>query len=294
VLEDPTGGLALGDSAEDTVIVNGPPLTETFEVDLVELYTAMVDARGRPLLDVERSEVRVLEDGVEQDILRYERVDDVPIVATLMLDVSASMAPRLERAVAGAIGFFEQVVRPGDRMSVITFNDRPTVSASLSGDPQQVARGLAGLRAERGTALYDSLIFALFQSNGLSGQRALVLLTDGVDESSRSFFEQAIEFARRSEVAIYPIAVALSERSARKVLDAFAEETGGRAFYVDEVDQLDAVYDAIRHELRSKVLIVYQSSASESASSGDAAFRTIEVALARRGARAKTLRGYYP
>ncbi|HVS64888.1 MAG TPA: VWA domain-containing protein [Thermoanaerobaculia bacterium] len=282
--------LADGASAEDTVIVNGPALAETFEVDLVELYTAMVDARGRPLLDVERSAVRVLEDGVEQEIQRFERVDDVPITATLMLDVSASMAPRLERAVAAAVGFFEQVVRPGDRMSVITFNDRPTVSASFSGDPQDLAAGLAGLRAERGTALYDSLIFALFNSNGLSGQRALIVLTDGVDESSRSYFEQAIEFARRSEVAIYPIGVDLSERSARKVLDTFAEETGGRAFYVDEVDELETVYRQIGQELRSKVLIVYQSSATSS----DGSFRNIEVEVDRRGARAKTLRGYYP
>ena len=282
--------LADGDRAEDSVIVNGPALAESFEVDLVELYTAFVDGRGRPLLDVERPEVRVLEDGVEQEIQRFERVEDVPITATLMLDVSASMAPRLERAIAGALGFFEQVVRPGDRMSVITFNDRPTVSASFSGDLGELAAGLAGLRAERGTALYDSLIFALFQSNGLAGQRALIVLTDGVDESSRSFFEQALEFARRSEVAIYPIAVDLSERSARKVLDAFAAETGGRAFYVDEVDQLDAVYDAIREELRSKVLIVYQSSATSS----DGSFRSIEVEVERRGATAKTLRGYYP
>jgi VWFA-related protein len=186
--------------------------------------------------------------------------------------------------------FLVNTLIPGDRALLVAFSNRPRLIAGPTGQVQDLLQSFGRLTAGGATALYDSIVFALFNSNGLSGQRALVVLTDGVDESSRTFLEQASEFARRSEVAIYPIGIALTERAARKVLDAFAEDTGGRAFYVDQPAELDAVYQAIGRELRSKVLIVYQSSATAT----DGAFRSIEVEIARRGVRAKTLRGYYP
>jgi VWFA-related protein len=152
--------------------------------------------------------------------------------------------------------------------------------------------GLLGLRAERGTALYDSLVYTLYQLNGLGGQRVVLLLSDGKDEHSRYTFDDVLEYARRSEAAIYAVGIALPRKGPddpRQVLAALAGETGGRSFFLDDVTGLDAVYRDIARELRSKYLIAYQSSKND----GGTRFRQVEVEVAG-GREARTMGGYYP
>ena len=110
---------------------------------------------------------------------------------------------------------------------MITFNDRPNLAVKFTNDLDELAGGLAGLKAERGTALYDSLVFSLYYFNGIKGQRALLLLSDGKDEGSRFSFEETLEYARRAGVTIYTIG--LGDDAAHKKLAKLAEETGGRA-----------------------------------------------------------------
>jgi Ca-activated chloride channel homolog len=287
------GVLTSGDTTEHTVIVNGPASLEQVRVDLVELYTTVTDRQGRTQLDLAESDFRVLEDGVPQVVTRFERVDDTPIRGTILLDVSASMTERLASAVQAAARFFQEVVRPGDELSVVTFNDRPQLVAPFTGDLQELGSGLLGLRAERGTALYDSLIYTLYQLNGLGGQRVVLLLSDGKDEHSRFAFDDVLEYARRSEAAIYAIGIALPRKGPddpRQVLAALASETGGSSFFLDDLTGLDEVYRAIARELRSKYLIAYQSSNNEESTD----FRSVSVELVDRPGEARTLRGYYP
>ena len=278
-----------GLSTEDLVFVNAPENFEEIEVDFVELYTTVLDKSKRPVDNLEREEFAVLEDGVAQELMRFERVKDLPIHAAIMLDVSASMEDGLQQAQAAALHFFEQAVTPKDRAAIVTFNDHPNLSTKFTNDLQSLAGGLAGLKAERGTALYDSIIFTLYYFNGIRGQRALLMLSDGKDESSRFEFEDTLEYARRAGVAIYVIGLKLPRKDYGK-LSKLAEETGGRSFLIDDASELTAVYDAIQNELRSRYLLAYQSSNT----SGKKDFRSIEVDLRSSGLQAKTLRGYYP
>ncbi len=289
-LRDAEGPAAV---VEDTAIVNGPATLEEVRVDFVELYTTVDDRERQPLLDLGEEAFQVLEDGVPQEIVRFERVDDTPLIGTILLDVSASMEERLAESVKAAADFFLQVVSERDELSIVTFNDRPHLAAPFTRDRIEFAKGLMGLRAERGTALYDSLIFTLYHLNGLPGQRAVLLLSDGVDEHSRYDLDDALEYARRSEAAIYAIGLALPRKakdSPRKVLEQLAAETGGRAFFVENTSQLGAVYARIALELRSKYFLAYQSSSTAPSD----AFRRVEVRVDRKGARARTIRGYYP
>jgi Ca-activated chloride channel family protein len=183
------------------------------------------------------------------------------------------------------------VIQPRDRGALVTFNDRPTLAVKFTNDLKVLAGGLAGLKAERGTALYDTVVFSLFYFNGVGGQRALVLLSDGKDESSRFTLDQTREYARRAGVAIYTIGLAIDARADRKVLSELAEETGGRVFFIDTATELAGVYETIQKELRSRYLLAYQSSNT----TGSRAFRTIEVKVnGKDRVEAKTLRGYYP
>ncbi len=278
-------------TAEDTVIINGPADLEQVRVDLVELYTTVTDKDRRPLVDLGQGSFQVAEDGVPQEILRFEKVENTPIRGTILLDVSASMKERLDPAIQAAARFFERVVTERDELSVVSFNDRPQLSAPFTNRPEVFAEGLLGLEAERGTALYDSLIFSLFHLNGLPGQRVVLLLSDGHDEHSSYSFEDTLEYARRSQAAIYTISIGLTKKDkdkSRKPLTQLSGETGGRSFFLDSLDELDGVYDDIARELRSKYLIAYQSSNQED----DGSFRSVEIRV--EGGEAHTIRGYYP
>ncbi len=186
----------------------------------------------------------------------------------------------------------EAAVEPKDRVVLIPFNHRPALDVRFTNRTEEIARALAALRAEGGTALYDSLVFALHYFDGIKGQRALLLLSDGEDESSRFDLEGALEMARRAGVTVYVIGLAevARERAARKVLRQIADETGGRSFFVEDPAELPAVYDAILEELRSQYLIAYQSTSDKEPS----LFRRIEVEVAERGAEVRTMSGYYP
>jgi Ca-activated chloride channel family protein len=282
-----------GNSTEDIVFINAPDYLEEVEVEFVELYTTVLDKAGRPVLDLEQKDFSAYEDGVAQQIVRFELVKELPVHAGIMLDVSASMEPSIDQAKQAALQFFETAVMPRDRAALITFNDHPQLAAKFTNDVTDLAAGLAGIKAERGTALYDSLIFTLYYFNGIRGQRVVLLLSDGVDENSKFSFEDALEYARRTGVSIYSIGLAIGGKGAggaKKALTQIAEETGGRSFFIDSVDELQAIYRTIQEEIRSRYLVGYQSSNTSAAKT----FREVEVRLARPGLEAKTMRGYYP
>ena len=280
--------LADGSSTEDLVFVNAPDYLERIDVDFVELYASVLDRRGRPVPGLEARDFTVAEDGVRQEIARFERVTDLPIHAAVVLDVSASMESSLGQATDAALVFLQSAVRPKDRAALITFNDRPHLAVKFTKDVDALAGGLAGLKAERGTSLYDTIIFSLFYFNGVKGQRAILLLSDGKDEGSRFGYEEALDSARRAGVAIYPIG--LGEELEKRKLEKLAEETGGRAFFLKDVSELAGIYAAIQEELRSKYLIAYQSTNT----GGGDQFRAVDLKVSRPGAEAKTVRGYYP
>jgi Ca-activated chloride channel homolog len=281
-----------GNYVEDTVFVNAPDYMENLEVQFVELYITVLDKQNHPVLGLEEGDFVVLEDEQEQEIRRFDRVTNLPIHAAILLDISASMEESLEMAQRAALEFFQDNLTPKDRAALMTFNDHPNLVVKFTNELSDLAGGLAGLKAERGTALYDSVVFSLFYFNGIKGQRALIILSDGKDEHSRFSDEDTLEYARRAGVAIYSVGLGLNRKSgdAKKNLTRLAEETGGRSFFVDSAGDLPAIYAAIQEELRSRYYMAYQSTNT----ADDEAFRTIQVNLRDRDLEATTLRGYYP
>ncbi len=277
-----------GNSTEDLVFVNAPEYLENLDVDMVELYTTVLDRRGRPVQGLEQKDFAVAEDGARQEIARFEQVTDLPIHATVALDVSASMTDNLEQARDAALQFLQKSIRPKDRAAIVTFNDRPNLAVKFTKDVTTLAGGLAGLKAERGTALYDTVVFSLYYFNGIKGQRTLLLLSDGKDEGSRFTFDDAMEYARRAGVTIY--AIGLGKDADKKKLEKIAEETGGRSFFPATTAELGGIYATIEQELRSQYLVAYQSTNT----SGATEFRSVDLKILQSGMEAKTMRGYYP
>jgi Ca-activated chloride channel family protein len=282
--------LADGSSAEDLVFVNAPENLEEMNVDLVELYASVLDRDGHPVSGLTARDFSVREDGKPQDILRFDRVTNLPIHAAVALDVSASMDKSLGQAREAALRFLQRTIHAKDWAAVIPFNDHPTLAVKFTHDLDALAGGLAGLKAERGTALYDTVVFTLYYFNGIKGQRAMLLLSDGKDEGSRFTWEQTLEFARRAGVTIYTIG--LGAEVEKKKMKTLAEETGGRAFFLDDASRLDDIYARIEEELRSQYLIAYQSTQS-SQKGGGKGFRAVDLEVGKKGLEVKTIRGYY-
>jgi len=277
-----------GAQTEDLVFVNAPDNLEQLNVQFVELYASVLDRAGHPVEGLTQRNFTPIEDGVKQQIVRFEQVRDQPIHAAVAIDISASMDPNIAEARQAAFAFFQQAIKPKDRASLIIFNDHPSLAVKFTNDVNELAGGLAGLKAERGTALYDSVVFSLFYFNGVKGQRALLILSDGKDEGSRFSFEDAVEYARRAGVTIYGIG--LGKDVDKKHLAKISEETGGRTFFVKAAAELGPIYAEIERELRSQYLVAYQSTNTND----ENAFRAVELKVDRPGIEVKTIRGYYP
>ncbi len=277
-----------GNSTENLVFVNAPENMAEVEVNFVELYATVLNRQNRPVEGLEQKDFAVTEDGIKQEIARFDRVTNLPIHAAVTIDVSASMEKSLDKARTAALQFLQGTIQPKDRAAVVTFNDHPNLTVKFTNDLPSLAAGLAGLKAERGTALYDSVIFTLYYFTGVKGQRALLLLTDGKDEGSRFTFDDALEYARRAGVTIY--AIGLGDDADKRKLEKLSAETGGRAFFLKNVDELAGIYKTIESELRSQYLIAYQSTNT----TGGNTFRSVDLKVDKPGVEAKTIRGYYP
>jgi len=279
-----------GSESEDWVIVNAPDFGESVEVRLVELYAAVLDGSGRPVQDLVIDDFEVQENGSDQQVVRFEHLRDLPLYAGLMIDTSASMAESFEEVSRMGRTFLEESIRPKDRAAVITFSEQPRLAAAFTNELPTLFSALGGLKAERGTALWDSLVFAIDYFRGIRGQRALVLLSDGEDRRSTQTFEDALQFAQGTGVTVYTVGLESEVRRVGKTrLTRLAEQTGGRAFYIRSIDKLAEVYSQIQADLRSRYLLTYQST-----NTGGEDFRAIEVEVSGRDLEVRTLRGYFP
>jgi Ca-activated chloride channel family protein len=287
------GTLDDGTTGEDVVgLQGGGQVAEELDIDVVEVYTTVVDRSGHPVQDLKRGDFTVLEDGATQPLRRFEHVTNLPLHVALLLDTSASMEEDIGFVQSAGLRFFDDVLGPDDRGAVITFSERPRLVTPFTDDLDRLSVGLVGLAAERSTAFFDAAMFGLNYFQGIQGQRALLILSDGEDRHSKYRIEDLLQYARHAGVTIYTIGFAggLSRHlGGGRHLETLAAETGGRSFVLPTMEELAKVYAAIEQDLRSRYLLVYQ--APEGAIDQ---FRRIDVRVARAGTEARHMVGYYP
>ncbi|HEV8433166.1 MAG TPA: VWA domain-containing protein, partial [Thermoanaerobaculia bacterium] len=195
-----------GSTSADEVIVNAPPQLEEVNVHLVELPTTVL-ASGRPLTTLDASAFRILDEGKAVKLAKFEHVKNLPLSLGVAIDTSASMLPRMAAARTSGSEFFKNVLKPGDKAFLVSFDTQPQVVQPWSSSLDDLQAALAKLRAEESTALYDAIVYSLYNFLGVKGQKVLVVITDGRDTTSKYTFDQALEYARRSAVPIYAIAI---------------------------------------------------------------------------------------
>ena len=282
-----------GSSAEDVAVVGSAAFLETVEVRLVEIHAVVNDALGQPMRGLSSEQFRVFDEGAARSVERFQELADAPLSAALLIDRSASMESHLRAVTGAANSFAKAALKTGeDRISVLSFADDLVTNAGFTSGIGDLERALAGLDARGRTAFYDGLVQALNTFDGIAGPRALVVYTDGQDETSRLSFEQVLETARRTSVALYVVGLeqAFLDRQTQQSVEKLAEVTGGRAFFLKDLENLEEVYLAILEELRSRYLLVFQPPVA----AGNAGWRTLRVEVEARGARVRARQGYYP
>ncbi|HBL30401.1 MAG TPA: hypothetical protein DD490_26500 [Acidobacteria bacterium] len=278
-----------GTRAEAVRFLRAPEYMEEVEVNLVELYVTVTDRGNQLVGGLTQNDFEVLEQGRRQEIAKFELVENRPLTVGMLLDTSGSMAQSLAQAQDAAAGFLRSVVKPRDKAFAVSFASRTRLDMPPTDDVEGVVLALSNLQAVGGTALYDAIIHSLYYFRGMTGQRAMVLLSDGDDSASWFKYQDALDYARRSGVAIYAIGYNVPALGGlRGKLEELSLETGGRVFYADKAEDLPGVYAQIERELRSRYLLVYN--AAESSATGA---RAVEVKV-KGGHKTRVSRGVYP
>lgn len=275
---------------EDVVMINTPAYMEELNVHLVELPTTVL-VNGKPQNELQLAAFKVLDDGKPVKIEKFEHVKNLPLSIGLAIDTSGSMQNRMDEAQKAAAQFFENVMKQGDKAFVVAFDSQPQLVQKWSPRVADIHAGLAKLRAEEYTALYDAVVYSLYNFLGLKGQKALVLLTDGKDTASKFSFEQALEYAQRAAVPIYAIGIGIRpmDVEVKYKLNKFCAETGGNAYYIERAEDLGRIYGDIQNELRSQYVLGFYPPADVKPGSK---WREVSVQVSE--GKAKTIKGYYP
>ncbi|MBI1951575.1 MAG: VWA domain-containing protein [Acidobacteria bacterium] len=294
-----------GRTGETTLVARPFYVGQYEEVRLVSVFATARDRRGNPVLDLGKGDFILLEDGAPQTVTHFTSAK-VPITIALLIDASNSMnlGGRIDLARKAAAEFVDSV-DPEDRLLVLSFNDDLQGGNTPVADRDAGKKVIEGIRARGGTALYDAIHQAAGRLAGSEGRRVIVLLSDGRDQAltdnepgSLHLFEEALEKAHRSEVAVYAIGLGphldtemdlRHERSLKEILDALARTTGGRSYYPARAGQLSGVYRQIAADLKAQYTLAY-TPANRAA---DGKWRTITLKAKDPDLEVRARAGYY-
>src|SRR5579884_1693302 len=262
-----SAALPAGESAPPPTKDDEPLTTITKRVDEVNVVFTVTDKRGKFVKDLKQNDFQVMDDSQAASIRSFRSETNSPLRVGLLIDASNSVRDRFKFEQQAAIEFLNQIIRSNfDRAFVIGFDTTPEVTQDFTDSTEALSKGIRMLRPGGGTALYDALYFAcrdkLMKADQERGsvRRAIILLSDGEDNQSRVTREEAIEMAQKAEVIIYAISTNTSGIKLRgdKVLEYFAEQTGGRAFFPFKIQDVSDAFSQIQDELRSQYAISYK------------------------------------
>jgi Ca-activated chloride channel family protein len=261
---------------------------EAVDVDVIQLTAVVTDGDGRFITGLKAEDFKVYDDDKPQRLSNFAS-ENIPLELVVALDVSSSMQDALPAVKRYATNFMAQL-QPADQVTVLGFNDTIFTPARRSTDQATRARAIARLAPWGGTALYDVIIRALDVLGRQSGRRALLVFSDGEDQSSHASMESVVKRAEGSDATIYMIGQgrALQAVALQRLMRHLASSSGGRAFFSGQEAKLEAVFQDIIEDLRHQYLLGYP--APEHARDG--AQHRIRVEIPGHGYSVRTRQGY--
>jgi Ca-activated chloride channel family protein len=252
-----------------------------FSASLVTVPAVVMDRNGRYIANLRKEDFRIYEDGVEQSVAYFASVE-IPFTVALMLDVSGSTQFQLSQ-IRDAANTFVNRLRFNDRMMAITFDGQIHVLTEPT-DVGTIRRSKLHIpQVSDGTVLYDAVEFALKRMAQIPGRKAIVLMTDGVDQNSVATFKGTLDDIAEQDVLIYTVqyntlpqlpqrlSVIKNEKARRRVqerlmkgyavsepyLRALANKTGGRFYKADDLRDVGPAFEAITQELGGQYSLGY-------------------------------------
>jgi Ca-activated chloride channel homolog len=280
---------------------------------LVTVPFNVTDKTNKYVNDLAKEDIELLEDNKQQQLFSFERQTELPITIAMLIDISGSQEYTLPYEKAAGQRFLRKVLRPNkDIAAVVTFENESVLVQDLTSNIEKLYRAIDEVKVSVQTAsiggvggtppinssgagstsMYDS-IFSV--SSDLlkreAGRRVIILISDGHDTSSRVKMRDAIERTWRNEVIVYSIGIGDPSYGVDSgTLKKIASETGGRAFFPRNEEDLDKAFALIDEDLRSQYVLAYESSNEAK----DGSFRIIQLKVKnRKELTVRHRRGYY-
>ncbi len=234
-------------------------------VSLVNVLVSVLDDKNRPAPDLAKEAFQLFEEGVEQKIDKFEPETSQPLDLAIMIDSSLSAHKEISFEQEAAAHFIRQVLRPGDRLSVFSFDENVTQLATFSDNVAELQAAVRKMPAGAGTSIYDAVLLGsrALERRGDDRRRVIILVTDAGETTSRADFEAARKEAVLSNALLYTIVIRpVKNESGRNTagehaLETMTDTTGGAMFYPDTPQELGAIFDRIDRELRTQYLLAY-------------------------------------
>lgn len=244
----------------------GPRTDIRVDTTVVLIPVTVTDPLNRFVTGLEKEHFKVFEDKVEQQ-LSYFASEDAPLSIGLVFDTSGSMGSKMSKARQAVAQFFK-TANPEDEFFLVQFNDRPELIQDFTTNLEDIQNRLTFTQAKGRTALLDAVYMALFnmKKKARNPRKALLIISDGGDNSSRYTESEVRNLVREADVQIYAIGIfepissrgrTAEELSGPGLLNELAEQTGGRHFAVENPNELPDVAAKIGIELRNQYLLGY-------------------------------------
>jgi VWFA-related protein len=234
------------------------------DTNLVLVPVTVCNPFNQPVTGLEKEHFKIFDDKVEQTITHFA-MDDEPVAVGLVFDVSGSMGPKLRESRQAAAEFFK-TANPEDEFFLVEFNDQPKLVSPLGSPMEEIQNQLTFSQSKGRTALLDAVFLAMHEmKKSQKNRKALLIISDGGDNSSRYTESEVRNLVREADVMIYAIGVyePMGSRSRTPeevggpgLLGDLCEQTGGRHFPA-EVSELPDVAAKIGVELRNRYMIGY-------------------------------------
>jgi Ca-activated chloride channel family protein len=263
---------------------------------LIQIPAHVTTAIGASVTNLIRENFRLFEDGVEQTLTDFAR-DDAPISIGVLFDTSGSMQNKMQKSSEAAAAFF-RTAGAEDEFFLVKFSGKAKLTVPFTRDSGELYSAIVHTRPAGQTSLLDAIHLALAQMKTARNLRkALVIVSDGGDNWSRHTVRQVKNVLIESDVQVYAMGIFDSnysvkhtpeERRGPQLLSELAEQSGGRHFPVDNLDDLPAIASRIGRELRDQYVLGYYSTNADH----DGKYRQVKLNLATPNG-ASVLRAYY-
>ena len=250
------------------------------DTNLVLVPVSVFDPQNRPVTGLEKEHFRVLDDHVEQTITHFS-MDDEPVAVGLVFDISGSMGPKLQKSRQAAAEFF-RTSNTEDEYFLVEFNDQPKLVVPLTRNVEEIQNQLTWAQSKGRTALLDAIFLALSEmKKSQKNRKALLIISDGGDNSSRYTESEVRNLVRENDVLIYAIGVFESgsgrlrtseEAGGPGLLNELCDQTGGRHLPAD-ASELPDIAAKIGVELRNRYVLGY----SPTSRLRDGRYHTLQV-----------------